>query len=192
MTINVTVTRRTALVGMSTCLAVPVRAQTPPARRGTSDGEEFAVLEQPVAFDIASSGGSLKETVQKGQELIWHRKQQSSDRRFQVSNISVAFVRTETGGQVKMTFSANVSSLGYRTSDEVKLNIIVRSKGGASLYAWSLGISVKCGDNNQPITPLTHEVPRDIAPSVFTSVGTIEIAERTEANSAGVSVLRCS
>jgi hypothetical protein len=91
-----------------------------------------------------------------------------------------------------MTFSANVSSLGYRTSDEVKLNIIVRSKGGASLYAWSLGISVKCGDNNQPITPLTHEVPRDIAPSVFTSVGTIEIAERTEANSAGVSVLRCS
>ena len=192
MTTNVTVTRRTALVGMSTCLALPVRAQTPPTRSGTSEGEEFAVLEQPVSFDIASSGGSLKETVQKGQELIWHRKEQSSDRRFQISNISVAFLRTETGGQVKMTFSANVSSLGYRTSDEVKLNIIVRSKGGASLYAWSLGISVKCGDNNQPLTPLTHDVPRDIASNVFGSVGTVEIAERTEPNSAGMSVLRCS
>jgi hypothetical protein len=191
MTINVTVTRRAALVGMM-CLASPVRAQTPPAQRRSSDGEESAVLEQPVSFDIASSSGSLKESVQKGQELIWHRKEQSSDRRFQVSNISVAFLRTETGGQVKMTFSANVSSLGYRTSDEVKLNVIVRSKGGASLYAWTLGISVKCGDNNQPLTPLTHDVPRDIAAGVFTSVGTVEIAERSEPNSAGVGVVRCS
>jgi|EndMetStandDraft_8_1072994.scaffolds.fasta_scaffold72310_2 hypothetical protein len=185
------VTRRAALAGISLGIALPARAQTPPARKGNTDGEEFAVLEQPAAFEVASSSGSLKETVQKGQELIWHRREQSSDRRFQLSNIAIALLRTETGGQVKLTFSGNVSSLGYRTSTEAQLNVILRSKGGASLYAWNLGISVNCGDNNQPLTPLTHELPRDIAANIFTSIATIDVAERSEPNSPGVSVRRC-
>jgi hypothetical protein len=186
------VMRRITLIGISTSIALSVQAQTPPASRNDPAGEEFAVLERPVALDVASSSGSLKETAQQGQELIWHRKDRSSDRRFQLSNISVAFLRSETGGQVKMTFSGNVSALGYRTSEEAKLNVIVRSKGGASLYAWSIDISVRCTDNNQPLTPITHDLPRDIAANVFTGVGTIEIAERIEPNSAGVGVQRCS
>jgi hypothetical protein len=39
---------------------------------------------------------------------------------------------------------------------------------------------------------MTHDLPRDIAANVFASVGTIEIAERIEPNSAGVGVQRCS
>src|SRR5205823_8217889 len=49
----------------------------------------------------------------------------------------------ESGGQVKMTFTGNISSLGYLTGEEAKLNAIVRAKGGASLHSWSFDISVK-------------------------------------------------
>ena len=84
-----------------------------------------------------------------------------------------------------MTFSCNISSLGYLTSDEAKLNVIVRAKGGASLHSWSFGISVKCGDDGRPLTPLTHEVPNDLAANVFTNVSTVEVAEASEPNSPG-------
>jgi hypothetical protein len=91
-----------------------------------------------------------------------------------------------------MTFSGNISSLGYSTSEEPKLNVIVRTKGGASLHSWNLGFSVKCGDNNQPLTPVIHEVPRDLAANLFTNVGAVEIAEFNEPNSSGVKVQPCS
>src|SRR5215468_3398883 len=99
-------------------------------------------LEQPATFEIAANTGSLKETVQKGQQLVWRPKGGASDGGFRVNNISVAFLRSESGGQVKMTFSGNVSSLGYLTSEEAKLNVNVRAKGGASLHSWSFGVSV--------------------------------------------------
>jgi hypothetical protein len=189
MTINVT--RRAALVGLSTCVALPVRAQTPPTSR-PRDAAEFATLEKPAAFDINPNTGSLKETVQKGQQLVWRRKDRPNDGCFQATNISVAFLRSESGGQVKMTFTGNVSSLGYLTADEAKLNVIVRAKGGASLHSWSLGIPVKCADKDQPLTPLTHDVPTDIAANVFTNVSAVEIAEPAEPNFPGVRVQQCN
>jgi hypothetical protein len=187
MTINVT--RRTALIGLSTCVALPVRAQTTSRPK---DAMEFVTLEKPAVFDITANTGSLKETVQKGQQLVWRRKERPNDGRFQATNISVAFLRSESGGQVKMTFSGNVSSLGYLTSDEAKLNVIVRAKGGASLHSWGFGISVKCADKDQPLTPLTHDVPTDIAANVFTNVSTVEIAEPAEPNFPGVKVQQCN
>jgi hypothetical protein len=185
-------TRRAALAGLSTLVALPVRAQTAPAGKPNPDAEEFAALAQPIVFDIRPNTGTLKETVQKGQELIWRGKEGGSDDRFKIGNVSVAFLRSETGGQVKMTFSCNISSLGYLTSDEAKLNVIVRAKGGASLHSWSFGISVKCGDDGRPLTPLTHEVPNDLAANVFTNVSTVEVAEASEPNSPGVKVQQCS
>lgn len=187
MTINVT--RRAALIGLSTCIAVPARAQTPSRPK---DAEGFATLEQPAVFEIAANTGSLKETVQKGQQLVWRPKGGPSDGGFRMSNISVAFLRSESGGQVKMTFSGNVSSLGYLTSEEAKLNVNVRAKGGASLHSWSFGISVKCADKDQPLTPLTHDVPTDVAANVFTNVSTVEVAEPAEPNFPGVKVQRCN
>jgi hypothetical protein len=187
----INVTRRTAVVGLSTLIASPVRARTPSKSRPKPDGVEFVVLAQSAVLEITPRSGSLKETVQKGQELIWRRKESPNDGRFQVTDISVAVLRSDAGGQVKMTFSGNISALGYLTSDEAKLNVIVRSKGGASLYSWSLSISVKCSDNNQALTPLTHDVPNDVAVNVFANVGSVEIAEYSEPNSPGLRVQRC-
>ena len=74
--------------------------------------------------------------------------------------------------------------------DEAKLNIIVRTKGGASIYSWSFGISVRCSDNNRP-APLTEPIPSDLATNVFTNVGSVEIAEYREPNYPSMKVRRC-
>src|SRR6478736_558823 len=184
--------RVAALVGLSTLVGFPAHAQPNQLGSAKPDAVEFASLERPAAFEISANTGTLKETAQRGQELIWARKDNPSDRRFQVTNISVGFLRSEAGGQVQMTFSGNTTSLGYSTPEEAKLNVIVRTKGGASLHSWTLGFSVKCGDNNQPLNPITHEVPRDLAPNLFPNVGAVEIAEYSEPNSPGVRVQRCS
>jgi hypothetical protein len=184
---GINMTRRAALIGVSTCAALPARAQTNRTREG-----DFVTLDRPAAFEISPNTGSLKESVQKGQQLVWHPKDKPNEPRFQIANISVAFLREQTGGQVKMTFAGNVSSLGYLTSEDAKLNVIVRAKGGASLHSWSFEISAKCGDKDRPLTPLTHDVPSDVAANVFTNVSTVEIAEPTEANYPGVRVQRCS
>ena len=184
------VTRRTALIGLSAVAAFPVRAQTAPAGRPKQEEAEYAELERSAVFEVVSTTGSLKETAQNGQELIWHRKGTSAERRFQVTNIAVAFLRSETGGQVKLTFSCTVSSLGYSV-EEAKLNVIIRSKGGGAMYNWSLGIAVKCADKNQSLTPLTQDVPNDIAANVFTNAGGVEVTEFTEPNFPGVKVQRC-
>jgi hypothetical protein len=184
--------RCTAIVGLLILVALPVFAQTASTNTPKSDAVEFVVLAQSAVLEITPRTGSLKETVQKGQRLIWRRKEIPNEGRFQVTDISVAFLRSEAGGQVKMTFSGDISALGYLTSDEARLNVIVRSKGGASLYSWNLGISVKCTDNNLALTPLTHDIPNDVAVNVFANVGSVEIAEfNSEPNSPGVRVQPC-
>jgi hypothetical protein len=183
-------TRCTALIGLSTFLALPVRAQTTAPAGPTPDAVESVSLEQPAIFEITSISGTLKETVQQGQQLIWRGRGSPNDRRFQVTNISVAFLRDGTAGEVKMTFAGDISSLGYRPVDEAKLNLILRTKGGASIYSWSFGLSVRCSDRNRP-APLTEQVPSDLAANVFTNVGTVEIAEYREPNYPRVMVRRC-
>ena len=182
----ITLTRRAAFIALATCVAVPAHGQT------SRQNAELVTLDRPAAFEIAPNTGSLKESVQKGQQLVWHQKDKPNDPRFQITNISIAFLREQSGGQVKMTFSGNVSSLGYLTSEDAKLNAIVRAKGGASLHSWGFEISVKCGDKDRPLTPLTHDVPNDVAANVFSNVSTVEIAEPSEPNYRGVSVQRCN
>jgi hypothetical protein len=183
------VTRRSALVGAS-LIVFPIRASTAPAAKQKQDEDDVLELEGPAVFEITSRTGSLKETTQRGQELIWHRKGKSIDRRFQLTNISVAFLRTETGGELKMAFSCNLTSFGYSV-EEAKLNVTVRSKGGGALHSWSLGVPVKCGDKNQPFTPVTRQVPNDVAANVFNNVNTVEVAEYTESNFPGVRAEAC-
>ena len=69
-----------------------------------------------------------------------------------------------------------------RFSNNNKGDVIVRTKGGASIHSWSFGISVRCADRDRPLAPVIHEVPSDIAANVFTSVGTVEIGEYREPN----------
>jgi hypothetical protein len=168
----ITLTRRAALIAFASCAALSANAQT-----NSPQNAEFVTLERP---------------VQKGQQLVWHPKDKPDDRRFQITNMSVAFLREQTGGQVKMTFTGNISSLGYLTSEDTKLNVNVRARGGASLHSWSLEISVKCADKDRPLTPLTHDVPNNVAANVFSNVSTVEIADPAEPNYRGVSVQRCS
>jgi len=181
--------RWTALIGLATLLALPARAQTSAPGGETPDAGESVSLEQPAIFEITPISGTLKETVQQGQELVWRARTSPNDRRFQVTNISVALLREGTAGQVKMTFAGDISSLGYRPVDEAKLNIIIRTKGGASIYSWSFGISVRCSDNNRP-APLTEQIPSDLATNVFTNVGSVEIAEYREPNYPSMKVRR--
>ena len=188
MTINLT--RRTALIGLSSFVASRVRAQTNSPSNSTPDAAEPVSLEAPAVLDITPTTGTLKETVQKGQQLIWRGKG-PNDRRFQVTDISVAFLRNEGGGEVKMIFAGRVSSLGYRPVDEAKLNVIVRTKSGASIYSCNFDISVRCSDNNRLFAPVSHEVPRDIAANVFTNVGSVEIADYREPNYPRVMARRC-
>src|SRR5262249_23517738 len=124
--------RHAALIVLASCVASAAHAQTSRPHNG-----EFVTLDRPAVFDIDSNSGSLKESVQKGQKLVWHPKEKPNEPRFQVTNMSVAFLRNEAGGQVKMTFTGNISSLGHLTSEEAKLNAIVRAKGGGSLHSWS-------------------------------------------------------
>jgi hypothetical protein len=189
MAMIINVMRRAAFIGLSAVVALPVCAETNP--KPQPGAVEFATLEKAAVFEINANSGSLKESIQNGQELIWRRKENQSDEALKFSNISIALIRNVTGGQVNVTFSSNISSLGYLTADEVKLNMIVRAKGGASLHSLSLGVSVNCVDNNQSLTPLKHEIPKDIAGNVFANASTIEISEYTEPKFPGLKVRRC-
>jgi hypothetical protein len=185
---SATINRRNALIGLiaampSASYAEPVPKQKP--------GEEFAVLTRPAQFDMNPQSGYLKETVQKGQDLIWHLQDHPDERRFQISNISIAFLRSETGGEVKMSFSCNIATLGYAPTDGVKLNVIVRSKGGAALHSWSFTVPVKCADKNQAIPAITSNLPKDFAANVFNNVSTVEVGELTEPSALGIKVVRC-
>jgi hypothetical protein len=185
------ITRRAAIIGLTAFVMRPARAQPSPKNVPKQPEVEIATLEKSAVFDIATTSGSLKESVQNGQELIWHRKDQPAERAFELSNIAVGLIRSETGGQLMVTFSCEVSSLGYGTSEDAKLNMILRTKGGAPLHALALAVAVKCTDKNKAPAPQSHEVPKEIAANVFTNVNSIEITEYTEANVPELKIQRC-
>src|SRR5262249_2239146 len=182
--------RRAALVALSLLVARPGRTQTTTQNQTTPDPVETVSLE-PAILEIAPITGTLKESVQKGQQLVWFGKEDPKDRRFQAANRSVASVRTGVTGGGKMTFAANVSAFAYRPVDEAKLNVIVRTKSGAAIDSWNFGISVRCADKDRPLAPVPHDVPNDIAANVFTNVGAVEIADYREPNHPRVRVRRC-
>lgn len=62
-------TRRMALIGLSTFVASPVGAQTSQTGKPTADSSEIATLEKSAVFEMNPNSGSLKESIQKGQEL---------------------------------------------------------------------------------------------------------------------------
>ena len=80
------------LVGGAAAWPLGARAQT----NRTRDAE-FLTLARPAVFEVNPNTGSLKESVQKGQQLVWHPKDKPNDPRFQITNISVAFLREQSG-----------------------------------------------------------------------------------------------
>jgi hypothetical protein len=57
--------------------------------------------------------------------------------------MSVALLRNEAPVEMKITFAGHVSAFGWRPDGEPKLNVIVLTRGGASIYSWTFGVSVR-------------------------------------------------
>src|SRR5262245_65962142 len=96
--------------------------------------------------------------------------------------MSVALLRNEASGEVKITFAGHVSAFGWRPEGDPKLEVIVRTRGGASIYPWTFSVSVRCADTNRPLPPLSQVVPNDIAANLVYNVGTDELSEYTTHN----------
>ena len=148
-------------------------------------------VEQSAVFDVMPVTGTLKETVQKRQQLVWRARRSPNERRFELTDMSVALLRNEASGEVKITFAGHVSALGWRPEGDPKLEVIIRTRGGASIYSWTFGFSVRCADTNRPLPPLSQVVPNDIAANLFNSVGTDENSEYREPNSPILTARQC-
>ena len=148
-------------------------------------------VEQSAVFDVMPVTGTLKETVQKRQQLVWRARRSPNERRFELTDMSVALLRNEAPGEVRITFAGHVSALGWRPVGDPKLEVIIRTRGGASIYSWTFGFSVRCADTNRPLPPLSQVVPNDIAANLFNSVGTVEISEYREPNSPILTARQC-
>jgi hypothetical protein len=179
--------RRTVLIGLATLFVWAVHAQPAPTEQPPPNAVS---VEQSATFDVTPVSGTLKETVQKEQRLVWLARRTPNERRFQLTDMSVAFLRNQATGEVKVTFAGDVSAFGWRPDGEPKLNVIVRTRGGASIYSWTFVVSVRCADNNRP-SSVSQTVPDDLAANIFNSVGSVEISEYREPNSPILTVRPC-
>jgi hypothetical protein len=148
-------------------------------------------IEQSAVFDVTPVTGTLKETAQKRQQLVWRARRSPNESRFELTDMSVALLRNQTTGEVKITFAGHVSALGWRPERDPKLAVIIRTRGGASIHSWTVGVSVRCADMDRPLPPLSQMVPNDIASNLFNSAGTVEISEYREPNSPILMVRQC-
>ena len=179
---------RIALIALAVFLASPAHAQ--PAASGQPPPNAVSI-EQSAVFDVTPATGALKETVQKGQQLVWRARRSPNDRRFELTDMSVAFLRSQASPEVKMTFAAHLSAFGWRPESDPKLEVIVRTRGGASIYFWNFDVSVRCADSNRPLPPLSQVVPNDLTANLFNSVGTVEISEYREPNAPILTARQC-
>ena len=181
-------TPRIALIALAAFLASPAHAQ--PAVPGQPLPNAVSI-EGSAVFDVTSASGALKETVQNGQQLVWRARRSPNDRRFALTDMSVALLRSEAPPEVKMTFAGHVSAFGWRPESDPKLQVIVRTRGGAAIYFWNFAVSVRCADSNRPLPPLSQVVPNDIAANLFNSVGAVEISEYREPNDVILTARQC-
>ena len=186
-------TPRIALIALAAVLAGPARAQqAAPGQPPPNQAPPNAVsVEQPAVFDVRPASGALKETMQRGQQLVWRARRSPNDRRFELTDMSVAFLRSEAPTEVKITFAGHVSAFGWRPESDPQLEVIVRTRGGASIYFCNFSVSVRCADSNRPLPPLSQVVPNDITANLFNNVGTVEISEYREPNAPILTARQC-
>jgi hypothetical protein len=181
-------TPRIAVIALAAFLASPAHAQ--PAAPGQPPPNAVSIGQSAV-FEVKPATGALKETVQRGQQLVWRARRGTNDRRFALTDMSVAFLRSEAPTEVKITFAGHVSAFGWRPESDPQLEVIVRTRGGASIYFWNFAVSVRCADSNRPLPPLSQVVPNDITANLFNNVGTVEISEYREPNAPILTARQC-
>jgi hypothetical protein len=84
-----------------------------------------------------------------------------------------------------------INATRNRPESDPKLEVIVRTRGGASIYFWNFAVAVRCADSNRPLPPLSQVVPNDIAANLFNSVGAVEISEYREPNAPILTARQC-
>ena len=78
----------------------PLAARAQPGQ--TSQPPPNAVsVEQSAVFDVTPITGTLKETVQKQQQLAWRARRSPNQRRFELTDMSVALLRNEASGELR-------------------------------------------------------------------------------------------
>src|SRR5260370_26150967 len=110
-------TPRPALVALAAFRASPAHAQPAPGQAPPN----AVSIEQSAVFDVTPVTGALKETAQKGQQLVWRARRSPNDRRFELTDMSVAFLRSAAPTQVRITFAAHVSAFGLRPDSHPQL-----------------------------------------------------------------------
>jgi len=185
------ISRRTMLAGLSAMIAAPAHGEPAAKNNLKSEGGRFAVLDKSAALDMSPTSGSLKESVPKKQELIWHRMEAAEDEVFRLTELSVGLLRSEAGGEVTMTFACKISSHGYKSAEGLKLNAIIRTNKGVALHAADFSIPIKCTDKDQTVPPLKQDIPKEVAANVFTNAASVEIVHYLEPSSPGLKIERC-
>src|SRR5262249_42763585 len=121
---------RLALIALAALLAGGAQAQ--PAAPGQPPPNAVSI-EQPAVFDVASTTGALKETVQKGQQLVWRARRSPNDRRFELTDMSVALLRNEAPSEGEITFARDGSAGGRRPGGGPEIPGLGCPPGGAAV-----------------------------------------------------------
>jgi hypothetical protein len=109
--------RREFITFVAGAAAWPLVALAQPGQ--TSQPPPNAVsVEQSAVFDVTPITGTLKETVQKQQQLVWRARRSPSERRFELTDMSVALLRNQAPGEVKITFAGQTELVASLAPDQ--------------------------------------------------------------------------
>src|SRR5262249_43551990 len=187
MTINVT--RRAAVVGLSTCIALPVRAQTPSRSKDAADTYDTRAagdLRDRCEHGQPEGNGAERPATGLAAERGRERRRLSSEQYFR----RIPAQRKRGSSENDLLRQRFVSRLSHLRRGKIERQRSRQRRRVASLLEFRCFRQVR--RQGPAAHPTTHDVPTDVAANVFTNVSSVEVAEPAEPNFPGVKVQRCS